>query len=47
MRSGPCPKAWTSHPVITHKFGIDQAAEAMRVSADPASGSSKVMLRLS
>ena len=34
-------------PVITHKFGIDQAEEAMRVSADPASGSSKVMLRLS
>jgi L-idonate 5-dehydrogenase len=33
-------------PVITHKFGIDQAEEAMRVSADPASGSSKVMLRL-
>ncbi|UKA62031.1 L-idonate 5-dehydrogenase [Arthrobacter sp. FW306-04-A] len=34
-------------PVITHKFGIDQAAEAMSVSADPTSGSSKVMLRLS
>jgi L-idonate 5-dehydrogenase len=33
-------------PVITHKFGIDQAAEAMRVSADPTAGSSKVMLRL-
>ena len=33
-------------PVITHKFGIDQAVEAMKVSADPASGSSKVMLRL-
>jgi L-idonate 5-dehydrogenase len=33
-------------PVITHKFGIDQAEEAMRVSADPTSGSSKVMLRL-
>jgi L-idonate 5-dehydrogenase len=33
-------------PVITHKFDIDQAAEAMKVSADPASGSSKVMLRL-
>jgi L-idonate 5-dehydrogenase len=33
-------------PVITHKFGIEDAAEAMRVSADPASGSSKVMLRL-
>ena len=28
-------------------FGIDQVEEAMRVSADPASGSSKVMLRLS
>jgi len=34
-------------PVITHTFGIDQAAEAMRVFGDPASGSSKVMLRLS
>jgi L-idonate 5-dehydrogenase len=34
-------------PVITHKFGINEAAEAMRVSADPAAGSSKVMLRLS
>ncbi|WP_284983211.1 L-idonate 5-dehydrogenase [Arthrobacter sp. efr-133-TYG-118] len=34
-------------PVITHKFAIDQAAEAMRVATDPASGSSKVMLQLS
>jgi L-idonate 5-dehydrogenase len=34
-------------PVITHKFGIDQAAEAMRVFGDPAAGSSKVMLKLS
>ena len=34
-------------PVITHTFGIDQAAEAMRVFGDPASGSSKVMLKLS
>jgi L-idonate 5-dehydrogenase len=34
-------------PVITHKFGIDEAAEAMSVAADPGSGSSKVMLRLS
>lgn len=34
-------------PVITHKFAIDQAAEAMRVATDPTSGSSKVMLQLS
>ncbi len=34
-------------PVITHTFGIDQAAEAMGVFGDPASGSSKVMLKLS
>jgi L-idonate 5-dehydrogenase len=34
-------------PVITHKFGIDQAAEAMKVFGDPAAGSSKVMLKLS
>jgi L-idonate 5-dehydrogenase len=33
-------------PVITHTFDLDQAEEAMRVSADPAAGSSKVMLRL-
>jgi L-idonate 5-dehydrogenase len=32
-------------PVITHKFAIDQAAEAMTVAT--ASGSSKVMLQLS
>ncbi|SDS96266.1 L-idonate 5-dehydrogenase [Pseudarthrobacter equi] len=34
-------------PVITHKFGIDDAAEAMRTAVDPAADSSKVMLRLS
>ena len=34
-------------PVITHAFDIDDAAQAMQVAADPASGSSKVMLRLS
>lgn len=34
-------------PLITHKFGIDQAADAMRTAADPTSGSSKVMLRMS
>ena len=34
-------------PVITHKFGIDQAAEAMQTAADPTADSSKVMLRLS
>jgi L-idonate 5-dehydrogenase len=34
-------------PVITHKFAIGQAAEAMAVATDPASGSSKVMLQLS
>lgn len=34
-------------PVITHTFGIDQAAEAMRVFGDPTAGSSKVMLKLS
>lgn len=33
-------------PLMTHEFGIDAAAEALRVAADPASGSSKVMLRL-
>lgn len=31
---------------ITQKSGLEQAAEAMQVSADPGSGSSKVMLRL-
>jgi L-idonate 5-dehydrogenase len=34
-------------PVITHKFGIDDAQKAMQTAADPAAGSSKVMLRLS
>ncbi|MEV7870556.1 L-idonate 5-dehydrogenase [Streptomyces sp. NPDC088124] len=33
-------------PVITHRFGLDRAGEALAVAADPASGSSKVMLRL-
>jgi L-idonate 5-dehydrogenase len=33
-------------PIITHKFGIDDAEEAMRTAVDPAAGSSKVMLRL-
>ncbi|MFI8997300.1 L-idonate 5-dehydrogenase [Streptomyces sp. NPDC053542] len=33
-------------PVITHRFGIDRAAEALAVAADRSSGSSKVMLRL-
>jgi len=33
-------------PLITHTFDLDQAAEAMAVAADRASGSSKVMLRL-
>ncbi|MEV0600586.1 L-idonate 5-dehydrogenase [Streptomyces sp. NPDC050315] len=33
-------------PVITHRFGIDRAAEALAVAADRTSGSSKVMLRL-
>ncbi|MGN7202444.1 L-idonate 5-dehydrogenase [Arthrobacter sp. SAFR-044] len=34
-------------PVITHKFGIDDAEEAMRTAVDPHANSSKVMLRLS
>lgn len=34
-------------PLITHEFGIDDAPTALRVAADPGSGSSKVMLRLS
>ena len=34
-------------PVITHKFDIEAAVEAMRTAADPAADSSKVMLRLS
>jgi L-idonate 5-dehydrogenase len=31
---------------MTHTFGIEDAVEAMRVAADRATGSSKVMLRL-
>ncbi|NJQ00458.1 L-idonate 5-dehydrogenase [Streptomyces zingiberis] len=34
-------------PVITHRFPLERAAEALAVAADPGSGSSKVMLRLS
>jgi L-idonate 5-dehydrogenase len=34
-------------PLMTHSFGIDDAAAAMGVAADRSSGSSKVMLRLS
>ena len=33
-------------PLITHRFDIDRAAEALAVAADRHSGSSKVMLRL-
>lgn len=33
-------------PVITHEFGIEEAAEAFAVAADRSSGSSKVLLRL-
>ncbi|MEU7852489.1 L-idonate 5-dehydrogenase [Nonomuraea sp. NPDC049141] len=33
-------------PIISHRFTLDQAAEALAVAADPSSGSSKVMLRL-
>jgi L-idonate 5-dehydrogenase len=33
-------------PLITHRFGLDRAEEALAVAADPTSGSSKVMLRL-
>jgi L-idonate 5-dehydrogenase len=33
-------------PLITHRFGLDRAAEALAVAADRTSGSSKVMLRL-
>ena len=33
-------------PLITHRFPIEQAAEALAVAADRNSGSSKVMLRL-
>lgn len=34
------------NPLITHTFDIEQAETAMRVAADPTSGSSKVLLRL-
>ncbi len=34
-------------PVMTHEFDLADAVEAFEVAADPASGSSKVMLRLS
>ena len=34
-------------PLMTHSFDIDDAETAMQVAADPSSGSSKVMLRLS
>lgn len=33
-------------PLITHRFGLDRAAEAFTVAGDRTSGSSKVMLRL-
>jgi L-idonate 5-dehydrogenase len=33
-------------PVITHRFDLDRAAEALAVAADRGSGSSKVLLRL-
>jgi L-idonate 5-dehydrogenase len=33
-------------PIITHRFDIADADEAMRVAADRSTGSSKVMLRL-
>ena len=33
-------------PIITHRFDLDDAAEAMRVAGDRGTGSSKVMLRL-
>ncbi|MGW7290896.1 L-idonate 5-dehydrogenase [Streptomyces xiamenensis] len=33
-------------PVISHRFGIEEAATALAVAADPATGSGKVMLRL-
>ncbi|MFD7511799.1 L-idonate 5-dehydrogenase [Streptomyces sp. NPDC059853] len=33
-------------PVISHRFGIDEAPTALAVAADPATGSGKVMLRL-
>jgi threonine dehydrogenase-like Zn-dependent dehydrogenase len=34
-------------PVITHRFDMDRAAEALAVATDRGSGSSKVLLRLS
>ncbi|MER5554012.1 L-idonate 5-dehydrogenase [Streptomyces sp. NPDC002793] len=34
-------------PLITHRFPLARAEEALAVAADPAAGSSKVMLRLS
>ncbi|MFK0115244.1 L-idonate 5-dehydrogenase [Streptomyces sp. NPDC090994] len=34
-------------PLITHRFPLDRAEEALSAAADPGSGSSKVMLRLS
>jgi L-idonate 5-dehydrogenase len=34
-------------PVISHRFDLDDAAEALAVAADRSSGSSKVLLRLS
>jgi L-idonate 5-dehydrogenase len=34
-------------PLITHRYPIDQAAEAIAVAADRNSGSSKVLLQLS
>lgn len=33
-------------PLITHRYSIDRVAEALSVAADPASGSSKVLLQL-
>jgi L-idonate 5-dehydrogenase len=33
-------------PVISHRFPLERAEEALAVAADPGSGSSKVMLRL-
>ncbi|MFJ7998419.1 hypothetical protein ACIQ7D_14910 [Streptomyces sp. NPDC096310] len=33
-------------PVITHRFPLEQAEEALAVAADLRSGSGKVMLRL-
>jgi L-idonate 5-dehydrogenase len=33
-------------PIITHRFDLDRAAEALAVAADRGNGSSKVLLRL-